>query len=187
LSTPLEVLAGAALCALVGYVAAYLVDVVTASANGESDAPQWPELGELAHLDKVLALLPYLLFGLMPLTLRELFAWHPFVAAATAVFLLAYLPMGLLAVALLRDVQGLSPLLVIPSIRRVAGPYVVVCVVLLLLVGVETLLLHGIARVSPALSQTFGGPTALFRSMVFARVLGLLYWHNGSNLDWQAG
>lgn len=186
LSTPFNGLAGIALCGLVGYTAAYLADVVAASAEGRSDAPQWPDLAELAHTDRVLALLPYLLFVLLPLALPEFFARAPLVTVAAVVPLLAYLPMGLLAVALLRDVQGLHPLFVVRSIRRVGAPYAAVCAVLLVLIGLETLLLGAIARVSPALSRTVDGPLALFRSMVFARVLGLLYWHNKDNLDWLA-
>ena len=121
-----------------GYLFAYIQTIIQSTAMGEGDEPSLPDITNFAD-DIVLPffqLLGTVVFSFGPAI--ALFLWaalgeFPPAAIAgipAAILGCIYLPMALLAVAMLDTIGAVNPLLVIPSILKVIKPYTVtVCII----------------------------------------------------------
>lgn len=97
---------------------------------------------------------------------------------------LLYAPMALIGVALFESLAAVNPLLVIPSILKTFGSYLLACVILAVAVV--------FGSIAPALSERFvpwvGGLVswclALYFLFVQMRVLGVLYHCRADRLNW---
>jgi hypothetical protein len=184
-----------------GYFFSYMEDVIRSSAQGDADPPSWPEFSDMSQdiarpLIQMLALLvvcfgPAWLCGL-DAALETAFSpaqQVPVGTALTAAGLglagIVYFPMALLAVAMADSCTGLNPLVIIPSIFRVPGQYLVACCILL---GAFSALLVG--RVSrefipiPVLPTLVSSVICFYLLLVQMRVLGLLYHTSQDRLKW---
>ena len=103
-----------------------------------------------------------------------------------AIYGCLYFPMAFLAVAMFDSVGGVSPTLVIPSMGRVLGRYIIACTVLAIAFGAN----QGLAMVLERLIQIPVPPGAiascfgLYFLLGEGRILGLLYWTSSSKLGW---
>jgi pSer/pThr/pTyr-binding forkhead associated (FHA) protein len=179
-----------------GYVVAYLQSITTSSARGEKNMPDWPDISDWQQtfLSPVLQVVGIGLFCFGPALLVGAFAsdnagWRGPALISARVFGFVYLPMAFLAVTLFDSLTALNPLLIVPSIARVIGEYLVVLVVFCTLAGVQAIAGNLISISPRALAvvtnaaSTFIG---LYLAVVGARVLGLLYLARKNRLGWFA-
>jgi hypothetical protein len=182
-----------------GYLFAYLQSVIWSSAQGDATPPGWPEFGNV--WDDIAR--PYLL-GLTVLAVCAgpallclgLGGWSGTAAAAPGVgavvlgTILGVLgglcfPMALLGVAVADGLSGLNPLVIVPAMVRVAGPYLTTCALLLGAVGIQ----HGFNLVLmafpiPILSGLAGWFVTLYLLVASMRLLGLVYYTGRDRLRW---
>lgn len=174
-----------------GYLFAYMQRIISASAQGEDDVPEFPDLTEFWS-DIVL---PFLLFTgtfvasfappiIIAIFMRESeMFWYALVA--TIVVCALYFPMALLAVAVTDNFLALSPHVVFPSIVRVFVPYIVSCLLLALLVafgfGVKWAMDFVAVPLVPTVVVEF---ISLYLLVVEMRILGLLFRAYRDRLGW---
>jgi hypothetical protein len=177
-----------------GYLCAFLQKILVASSNGESRLPDWPDFTDWWN-DIIRPLLLFTVAGVVSfgpalacLVWAEV-AEEP--AAQIAFFAtlglgLIYFPMAVLAVCISDGFMAVTPLTVIPSILRIPGPYIIACIVLLLICGVNLLSEHVLEEMIPIsfLKKLPGTFLALYFSIVEMHVLGVLYYHHRKKLGW---
>lgn len=173
-----------------GYMAAYLLSVITTSARGDEELPTWPDFTDFWN-DIIQPCL--LLAGTMALCLGPAIAYRVYAAfwpdapewpywalLAAGGF---YLPMALLGVALCDGLHGVNPLVGFRSIALVPGPYLVTCLVLGLLYGAGELGARLWSAV-PIVGALVAGFVSLYLAVVQMRLLGTLYHANRDRLNW---
>jgi len=174
---------------VIGYFFAFVKDIVATSAAGRDTLPDWPEIARptdfLAPFFHFLSLMvisfgPWLLWEIWGPEFGE--PWMPWVLAGLGVL---YCPMALVGLALADSIAGLNPVLVVSSILRILGHYFVVVILVVLLMGLQSL--GGwLAEVVPLPLIT---PLAvhfltLYLLVVAARILGILYSMHREELGW---
>jgi hypothetical protein len=176
-----------------GYFFSYLQNVIQVTAMGESQV-DWPTptdfLSEI--ITPAFQVLVCVLVSFGPAI--GLFVWgaadqNPAIlvgAIVAVIYGCLYFPMAFLAVAMFDSVAGANPLLVIPSVGRVLGKYVIACVVLGLVFAVSEGLAFGLAILIPLpfVPDAIASMFSLYFLLVECRILGLLYWTNSRQLGW---
>ena len=176
-----------------GYLFAYAKSIITSTAGGRKDLPDWPDFGDW----KEDIVVPYLqLIALVVLSFGPAFIirlWHPGTASDTRIAYLAALglgalfaPMGMLGLAMFDTVAVLNPITLTWSILRVPLHYLVAAA------AFETvLLLHWFAAGAiqrlvpvPFLPGLISGFLNLYFIAVGMRILGLLYVNNQAAFGW---
>ena len=176
-----------------GYFAGYLMTIMERTAHGEKDAPGWPDLDDWQEnvLKPFGCLLALGILCIGPSVAYRHFAQHEPNEAITWALLAAglfYMPMGMLCVALANDYAGLNPVLVIRAIRSVAGRYAVVWVLVIFCFAAQTQSAGLIAALPiPIIGTILEQTVSCYFLFVAARILGLLYYKSGPQLDWLAG
>jgi hypothetical protein len=174
-----------------GYLFAYMQRIVSSSAQGEDEVPEFPDVTEFWSD----IIVPFLLFAgtflvsfapaiAVSVSMRESGVfWYAF--AATLVVCALYFPMALLAVAVTDNFLALSPHVVFPSIARVFVPYLVACLVLGLIV-ITRLGTGWLANLIPipVLPSVLVGFISLYLLVVEMRILGLLFRSYRERLGW---
>jgi len=174
-----------------GYLFAYMQRIISASAQGEDDVPEFPDVTEIWS-DIVL---PFLLFtGTFVATFAPPIAIFIFMREsemlgialiATGIVCALYFPMALLAVAVTDSFLALSPHVVFPSIVRVFVPYLVACVVLGIIVAVRFGMEWAADFIPvPFLPTVLVGFVSLYLLVVEMRILGLLFRSYRGRLGW---
>lgn len=108
------------------------------------------------------------------------------IAGATVLFAFAEIVPGgfLLGMAMFDNMAALDPRLVIPSILRVPGAYLVVCAIFFGTFAASSLGDSWLFARMRLVSLTLGQFLAIYLAMVATRVLGLLYFTNRDRLNW---
>ncbi|MBI5387480.1 MAG: FHA domain-containing protein [Verrucomicrobia bacterium] len=175
-----------------GYLFAYMQKIISASAQGEKEMPGWPEFGEWWS-DIVLPFL--LLMWTCLVCFVPAFALLVFgnkqspllVPGAFGLLVLGgfYFPMALMAVAVTDSFLAVNPAVLVPSIARVIGPYLVTCLLLGVLFGVSFVakVLMAVLPV-PILPNVVAGFVSLYLLAVEMRLLGLLFFTHRARLGW---
>jgi hypothetical protein len=178
-----------------GYLMLMLQSVIHGTAMGEQTVPKWPDfdgMGELAGkwfqwmVALALCMGPALFF-LIRWNITEddsLLIWVILFGFSGAV----YFPMGILGVAMYDSLVALNPMLVVRSILRVPGHYVLTLLVFAGLIAVKAFTV----RLSDVLPGVVGGIIGhvvdefdeLWSAIFLARVLGGLYYVNRKKLGW---
>jgi hypothetical protein len=177
-----------------GYLFAYMQRIIAVSAQGEEELPDWPELSEWwADILRPFLLLLWtglVCFGPVWALFQLRDRADPLGAAGVWTLLGVgglYFPMALLATAATDNFLAVNPMVIIPSILRVLGPYLVACGLLGLLVALRWAgeLLAELIPVPllPALLREF---VSLYLLCVEMRILGLLYHTHRERLGWFA-
>ncbi len=176
---------------ITGYVFLYLQTIITSTAIGEDDMPNWPEYESWwdSAIQPYLRLLGIFAACIAPAILCLLYAGQAGRLLSIALLILGfcYAPMALLAVAMDDSLFGLNPLLIVPSIFRVPLEYLVSCLllcVLLFVLGGLTVLTDGLHQ--PFVSQILGMFLSLYFMVVVMRLLGLLYYTRKDRFGWRA-
>ncbi len=124
-----------------GYLYSFVQSIIMATGMGDKRGPEWPDFSEWWEdivipafqftFTNVVVFMPAMLcLALVPDEMKLL-------AIPLAVLGVIYLPMGMLAVSILDTVFALNPMLVVPSIVKVAKGYSIACVALGFIVGVQ--------------------------------------------------
>ena len=174
-----------------GYLFAFMQRIVSASAQGEDDVPDFPDVTEfwsdLFH--------PFLLFtGTFVVSFVPAIAVAIFMRESEMILLAVittialgtfYFPMALLAVAVTDNFLALSPHVVVPSIFRVFVPYLAATMVLGALVAVRFGIGWALDFVPiPFLPSIVVGFASLYALVVEMRILGLLFRSYRERLGW---
>lgn len=166
-----------------GYLLAYYSRVVSSSANGERELPDWPEFHNFQDdiIAPIFRAAAIILVTVVP-TLYAVGTEQPELALVLGGVGLLYGPMAWMAVSLHESIWAANPLTVFTSIARVPVQYTIAAVVF-----VGTVL--GTTFLQEALEATIIGSLAsyvvgLYGMLVAMRVLGLLYFHNEERLNW---
>ena len=176
-----------------GYLTGYLRRVVTGTAMGERTAPDWPDLSDFSTdiLSPLLQLLATILVSLAPAILVGMFVHGTERAGQVAVWVSCglgglYFPMAFLAVAMFDSVAALNPLLVVSSIIRIPGSYLLTVALLSAVLAAKWSGDYFLPKaipipIVPSVVSTLVG---LYLLTVEARVLGLLYLVHKERLAW---
>jgi len=171
-----------------GYMAAFLFDIVVASADGDAEMPDLPEVGEFVTeiLYPLFLLLSTIVCCLIPVIILSLAAPEAPTSARAAGYVIGalYAPMAILAVSIHRSLAALSPTVVVRWVLRVPAQYAVACVFLGLTVAVHFAAMW-IAEQIPIVSSLIATFLELYFLAVQMRVLGMIYFTNEEKLAWQ--
>jgi hypothetical protein len=176
-----------------GYLAAFMLKVLGASAGGEDLPPDWPDLTSIWEgLIRPLLLLlgaGVLAFGPAiillwrdPQRVSEWTAWPALWAAAAWAVL--YFPMAVIGAALYESFAGLNPVMVVMGIARTLPAYLAAVATFFLCCAAGGLLHGHISGAIPLLGSVAAGAVSLYFIMVEMRVLGLLYRTHARRLGW---
>jgi hypothetical protein len=176
-----------------GYLTSYLRRVITGTAMGEQAAPDWPDLSDFTTdiLSPLFQLFATVLACLAPAIIVGMFAQSPGRWGQAAVWGACglggiYFPMAFLAVAMFDSVAALNPLLVVPSIAKIPGSYLLTVALLGAVLAVKVSGDYFLPKaiplpIVPSVISTLLG---LYLLIVEARILGLLYLVNKERLAW---
>ena len=176
-----------------GYLVCYLRRILTSSALGKEEMPDWPDASEFMDdiLTPFLQFLGTVLACFLPAIAVSLFVardnpWAGPALAAAILYGCICFPMAFLAVSLFDSLAAVNPLVVIPSILRIPLQYLLT---VLLLGGVLALRYAGEAFLEnllpvPILARVVLGFAGLYLLTVEMRILGLLYLANKERIGW---
>jgi len=169
-----------------GYLSAYLIKIISTTAIGEDEPPDWPGAGDLwesiVRPFFLLCVASLMCFGppffFLFTDFSNVFAFWVLFALGGFVF-----PMALTAVAMAQTCTALNPFLLLRSIGQVPGSYLIACalfffVVFLRIIG-ET-----VTGFIPFVGGILTAILSLYFMMVQARVLGMMYRLNQDKLQW---
>jgi hypothetical protein len=175
-----------------GYFLAYSQKIITTTAHGDHEPPTFPDFSDFSQdiLPPFVQALGLFVVYLLPVLLAAWFlpeeglasALLPILLLLVALFLM---PMAWLGVSMHEQMIALRPHFVIPSMLRIAGPYFLLTIQLIVLVTIDVTIGWTLKRLQipivPWLLSSFVG---LYYLMVFSRLLGILYYSNKQRLGW---
>ena len=177
---------------LVGYVFSYAKSIITSTANGDSNPPDWPDFTNWQQdvVSPFLQCLALVVLSFGPAIILKW--WHPFGEShAHAIQLLAmgwgavFAPMGMLALAMFDTIGALNPVALIWSIARVPLSYLAAAGIfefVFVLYSFAASFIHLLpVPILPGLLVDFLG---LYFAVLGMRILGLLYWTKKDKLRW---
>lgn len=175
-----------------GYLAAYMFSIIQHSARGEEALPDWPDFGDFWNdmFLPFLRLIGTLLFCFGPALFLDRWlagdevGWLYWLAFSAG---LLYAPMALIAVAQFDSIAAVSPLLVIPSILKTFGQYIIACLVLGVAVGFGAVGPEWAGQFIPWFGGLISWCLSLYFLFVQMRILGALYHCNEDRLNWFPG
>ena len=177
--------------ATTGYLIAYLQRIVNDSADGRAQMPDWPDFSNFTELCEPFGqFLVTFLISFGPAIGFYLFAlktsWFLWAFFGSLAFGVIYFPMAWLAVTLFDSIGGVSPHVVLPSMLRIPGHYLLAVALMAGIFIAETAIEIALDKflpipLLPSLIVKFLG---LYLLIVEMRVLGLLYWRCKSHLGW---
>jgi hypothetical protein len=170
-----------------GYLCAYIMKIINSSANGDDEAPDWPDFRNMQDIlvpifevvgTGILCFAPAIIYGFLYHSLSDPVLW---VLVGLGIL---YYPMSLIAVSLFNSVNGLNPAIVITSIMRVPFEYLIACLMFVLVVVVSAYV-QGLFDIPvPFIGSFIGEFFALYFIMVQMRILGIMYYSNQKRLNW---
>lgn len=180
-----------------GYLTAFLRRVITSTAQGEEEMPEWPEIQDYGS-DVVAPFLQFIgtvVFCFAPAIGFTIYAavgspgdsaWLGWATTASMVFSCVYFPMAFMAVAMGDSIAAVNPMVVVPSIMKVLGQYLLTVVVLAVVLLVRWLLKSLLVTVLPIplVPTIITSLIGLYLLVVEMRILGLLYRNNKDRLGW---
>lgn len=179
---------------LVGYSAMYAQGIILSSANGEEKGPAWPDLDGDLRIQIFGACFQFLgtvVCCFAPAIAVLMWAGTGHEAATVAVYPMImlgfiYLPMSLLAVALFDTLSALNPLVVLPAIARIPGPYAVAAISLALVMGIKRWIELGLEWFIPWMfvSEILSSFVGFYLFTVSMRMLGMLYYTQRKQIAW---
>lgn len=158
-----------------GYVCDYLFDVITSTAHGRDETPDWPDFTDLwsSALEPLFRAGAVGIVGTLPaialhlLTHSTALVWVGLAAGMT------YVPMALLLVASQGGFAGISPHLVLPAIRTVGAPYFVVAAGFLATLAVRAFLVDTVGGI-PFVGSLLTTLVGFYLLIAAARMVGTL-------------
>lgn len=177
-----------------GYLLMMLQSIIQRTAFGKSELPEWPDFDGFGELfGKCFQWFVTLLVCFGPAVFLlghfaseeglDMELWQGACVLAAGLAGAAYFPMAILGVAMFDTVGAINPLLVVRSMKRVAGHYLLTLVVFALLLGLKAVTVS-FSELIPIAGTLLDHFDSLWSSMFLARVLGGLYAINERKLGW---
>jgi hypothetical protein len=171
----------------IGYLFAFMQNIIQSSARGDQAMPDWPEISAFWD-DMVVPFFRFTTIWLLCLGpgIAMMFWMRTPLAGLPLIFLgLFCLPMAILTVGMADSVTGLNPFIIFSGIGKVPLPYLTTCGIFLLVIA----LVHGVQMLIewtgiPILPTVIGSFISLYGITVEMRLLGLLYYTNKDKLAW---
>ena len=173
-----------------GYLFSFLKKVIYASAEGDEQMPDWPELSEW-QADIISPMFQFVVISVLsfgPALAVQIWSDgdYPWLVWLVAVLGCFYFPMAFLGVAMFDSLAALNPLFILGSILKVPREYLVAALVFAGIVGLrwlsETAL--GMLLRIPLAPALFADLLGLGLLIIEARILGLLYLSQKAALGW---
>jgi hypothetical protein len=190
----------------VGYLAAFLRRVITSTAAGEEEVPEWPEIEDygsdvFAPFMQFIGTVVFCFAPMIGLTIYAATAgtdsdssWLGWTTTASMIVGCVYFPMAFTAVAMCDSIVAVNPLVIIPSIIKVLRQYLLTVAVLAAILLGRWLFQHLLDAILPSqlglrvlmslLATVITSLVGLYLFVVDARILGLLYRNNKDELGW---
>lgn len=185
----------------IGYLFSFMQNIIHATANEEDEMPELPGMDDVFGGFLRLAGTVVMSFGLpIAMLVARFFDVEIPVSAILITALLGciYFPMAFLAVAITDNVMSSNPMIVLPSIVRVFGQYVVTVIIFASIFGVQqigNLVSAGAASVTFTTTDTSVFLMSIGYRLVWSfisvylltvnmRILGLLYATQREKLGW---
>ncbi len=179
-----------------GYLAAFIMKIISSSSDGAVEPPDWPDFTDLwddilcpaakVGGTTIFCFIPFIiyLFSYYPLEwfMNPRWLYDP----VTWLLLLSgilYYPMALIAMSPSDSVSFVNPVFVLPSIIKVFRDYIAACLVLLLVIMVRFFSMFFFPDI-PLVSSVVTNFLSLYFILVEMRILGLLYFANQERLGW---
>lgn len=168
-----------------GYIGAYMMRIISDSADGEDALPEWLDLDFWG--DEIVRPYAFMLGVVSVAYLPALLYTHhvSFIMSPNYVWLGAllvlgslYAPMGLAATSVLKTPNALNPLLIVQSASKILRDYTIVCGLFLVAVGVSCVSMGG------WMGALLGKLPGFYLLMVSMRLLGLLCRSHEARLGW---
>lgn len=196
------------------YMFAFMQSVITLTCNGDHDRLSWLDLssfdeGLFRPFLRFIAIwvfyltpgfvyifieqpgfgIALLLVGVMPDLMSGYNLGLPVVGFILLFMGFICVPMAVLTVALANSIRGLNPIVVLASIAKVPGQYIVTCLLFLVVLtissGLDWILHTAGLPILPALIGHFISHFVfLYGLTVLMRLLGLLYRYNEKKFNW---
>ncbi len=181
-----------------GYLCAYMMKIISSSANGDEEMPDWPAFR--GFWDDILvpffSVLIVVFYAFLPASIYvvvsaegsflDAFFGSPKGPVLPALFGcgLLYIPMALIALSIVGVRGALNPFLVTISILKVFFQYLLASLILGVLVGLRMASQTYIAGPIPFIGPVVDGLLSLYFLVVEMRILGLIYYANEERLGW---
>jgi len=172
----------------IGYLSAYMVQIVRASADGRSSPPDWPEMGHWGHLlvplffvaiTWAVSFSPVLLYVMMSgLESRGIGFW---VLIALGI---VYFPMAFLALVMTNLLRAITPIFVVPSILRVWRDYLVACVLMALVYFFSYVARAFVGDAMPIIGALMSNALGVYFMLLEMRIIGILFLAHEEELNW---
>jgi len=182
-----------------GYLTAFLRRVITSTADGDEEMPEWPEMEDFASdvFAPFMQLIGTVVFCFAPMIGLTIYAatagngdstWLGWATTTAMVFGCVYFPMAFTAVAMTDSIVAVNPMVIIPSIMKMLRQYVLTVVVLAVILLARWLLHRLLEKFLPVplLPTIITSLIGLYLLVVEMRILGLLYRSNKDKLGWFA-
>lgn len=176
---------------IAGYLCAYMMKVISSSADGEDELPDFPDFydwwdsvlcpGVKVSGTAIFCFIPALVYYYYVLTEFSLADPGFLVLIGLGLF---YLPMGLIAVSMSGSFASLNPFFIVPSIIKVLDKYLIAFAFLVVVFILELVLKKSFLSSIPFLRFFIGSFLLLYFLIIEARVLGLIYNANKERLSW---
>ena len=187
--------------AAIGYLFSYMQNIIHATANEEAQLPELPGMDDVFGGFFRLAGTVVMSFGLpIGMLVARFFEVEIPVSAIIVTVLLGciYFPMAFLAVAIKDNVLASNPLIILPSIIRVPGQYLVTVILFASIFGIQQIgkMVSGVAGsvsfTTTSMAVMFGSFAiqmvwsfiSVYLLTVNMRILGLLYATQKEKLAW---
>jgi len=170
----------------VGYLFAFMQNIIQSSARGDPAMPDWPEISAFWD-DLVVPFFQFTLIWLLCLGPGIAVMWFVLPWAGLPLLFLGLfcLPMAILTVSMADTIAGMNPFTIFSGIAKVPLPYLATCgiflVVIALMHGCRLLLEWTGVPIVPTVLSTL---ISLYGVTVEMRLLGLLYYTNQARLAW---
>jgi pSer/pThr/pTyr-binding forkhead associated (FHA) protein len=185
----------------IGYLFSYMQNIIHATANEETQMPELPGMDDVFGGFLRLAGTVVMSFGLtIGLLVARYYEVEIPISAIIVTILLGclYFPMAFLVVAMKDNVMACNPLVVVPSILRVPGQYVITVVMFMAIFGVQQIG-DWVSGAAGSVAMTTADMSVMFIAFAFKmiwslikvylltvnmRIMGLLYLTQKEKLGW---
>ncbi len=174
-----------------GFLAAYMIKIIGASAGGDEAPPDWPDItnawDDIAKpCFLVVGTVVFCCIPLIVLAVRQGYeeAVQSDLRWVCLVSGLIYLPMGFIAVALYESLGALNPWLIFRAIVKTLPAYLVATVGFFLAIFLSGLIQAMVADHVPIAGMLLAAGVGLYFMMVEMHLLGLLYRTHAKRLGW---
>lgn len=178
---------------LFAYFCAIYMNLIDSSADGEVEAPMFPDISHPVEdvMVPLMRLLGCLLVSSLPAMAYVFFAaqlgFDPWILGALTVFGAVYFPMALLAVTILDRMGGMSPHIVLPAIIRAMPHYLIACFIMGGMLGCQygiSYFLQKSETVPWLATYALLALVGAYTLMANARALGIVYREREDEIGW---